>query len=128
MRPNAIFSEYEEIEDDLDLKFNGVLNARYERIPKAQLAFNILGNQPYYSHEICKDGLKVHGVIQKKGVHEELESEKMKVKPRKSLKRYEVQEIRELVAFGWRRDDLAKEFGVSIATIGNVINYVGRFA
>ena len=126
MRPSGVFSEFEEKETKDRVDFKGVLKLKYERVPKAQLAFSILGNEEYRSHEITKDGLNVYGIIIKRGEHEPLTDE---IKPRRAVdvKKCECEEIRDLYNYGWERKDLAKEFNVTLTTINKIIYRVGRF-
>lgn len=126
MRPSGVFTEFEEKETNDRVSFKGVLRMKYERIPKAQLAFSILGNQEYHSHEITKDGLNVYGIIIRKGEHMPLTDEE---EPRlaKYVNKYECQEIRELYSYGWERKDLAREFKLTLTTIDNIIDRAGRF-
>lgn len=59
MRPNGLFKEYEEVEDDKSIEFKGVLKTKYEQCPKSQLALRIAGVDGYKSYEIEKNKERV---------------------------------------------------------------------
>lgn len=119
MRPSSIFEEYEEIDLVSHIQFKGKLIMKYAHIPKSQLAFSILGNKPYTSYKIKKNGLYVEGLIRLQ-VIEIKEDDNVKV-GKLNLNRGDVRTIRQLYKSGLVQTDLAQRYSVHQTVISRII-------